>query len=71
MENKFHLDLADDGRWLIMRGDERYPAGFDKDIAKDLIERLNSAESPNVIYVKDIISTAIMIYKINNIQNGK
>jgi len=45
---RFYLDLADDGRWLIKRGKERYVAGRDKAVAVKLIAKLNAAHRPNV-----------------------
>lgn len=48
---KFYLDLTDDGRWLIIRGKERYVAGRDKGVAVKLIARLNAAKKASVYQV--------------------
>lgn len=51
--NEFYLDCADDGRWLIKRGDERYTAGYEKGKVIDLIKRLNESHRPNLEQVTE------------------
>ncbi len=43
--NSFYLDQSDEGIWLIKSNTERYTAGYDKQKAIDLIERLNKADA--------------------------
>lgn len=49
-EDPYYLDLSDEGPWLIRRNnpEEKFTAGFDKEKAMELIEKLNGANRPNV-----------------------
>ena len=48
MKQRYYLDCADEGYWLIKQGDRKFLAGSDKQKAQDLINRLNEAHRPNV-----------------------
>jgi hypothetical protein len=48
-DDSFYLDLADERYWLIKSRDGKtYTAGYDKQKAVDLINRLNEAHRPSV-----------------------
>lgn len=55
MKSEFYLDQDADDRWIIRREKERYPAGFDKNIALGIIDGLNSIESPSIEQVRATI----------------
>ncbi len=46
--NEYILDLHDTGNWLIKGFDKIYHAGYDKNIAMNLIERLNNTHRPSI-----------------------
>lgn len=48
MNNRYYIDQADEGYYLIKDNNNRFTAGYNKESCINLISKLNNAHRPNI-----------------------